>query len=137
MNREIGRVACRRMNLSPLRRPTALIPVVMSAIAFAVVIGHIVLRGTTRQADEGSAAHLWQLLMAAQVPMIAYFAVRWVPRAPRQGDDDIGASGRRGSRGRRTGIPTQILSRHVPVTQTSRSVSLTVWRSDSWPRRCW
>jgi hypothetical protein len=54
----------------------------MSLTALALVIGHILLIGTARQADEGAEAHLWQLLMAAQVPVIGFFAVRWLPRAP-------------------------------------------------------
>jgi hypothetical protein len=33
--------------------------------------------------DEGTAAHLWQLLMLAQLVAIAVFLVRWVPRAPK------------------------------------------------------
>jgi hypothetical protein len=37
-----------------------------------------------RQADEGTAAHLWQLLMAGQLPVIAFFAIAWLPRSPRQ-----------------------------------------------------
>jgi hypothetical protein len=28
--------------------------------------------------------HLWQLLMAFQMPIIAFFAFKWLPRAPRQ-----------------------------------------------------
>ena len=43
----------------------------------------IALHGTARQADEGAAAHLWQLLMAAQVPPIAFFAIRWLPQSPK------------------------------------------------------
>jgi len=37
-----------------------------------------------RQADEGAAARVYQLLMAAQAPIVAYFAITWVPRAPRE-----------------------------------------------------
>jgi hypothetical protein len=55
----------------------------MSLAALAVVFIHIALHGTARQADEGTAAHLWQLLMAAQVPIIAFFAIRWLPQGPR------------------------------------------------------
>jgi len=40
--------------------------------------------GVARQADEGAAAHLWQLLMAAQLPVVLFSAVRWLPAAPRQ-----------------------------------------------------
>ena len=41
--------------------------------------------GRSPDADEGAAAHLWQLLMAGQIPVIAYFALRWLPAAPREG----------------------------------------------------
>jgi hypothetical protein len=66
-----------------IRRPSAFVPVVMSLAAVAVVFVHITTSGTARQADEGTAAHLWQLLMAAQIPIIAFFAIRWLPRSPR------------------------------------------------------
>jgi len=36
-----------------------------------------------RESDEGAAAHLWQLLMASQLPVLVFFAVKWLPRAPR------------------------------------------------------
>ena len=39
--------------------------------------------GTARQADEGTAAHMWQLLMAGQLPIIAFFAIKWLPTEPR------------------------------------------------------
>lgn len=66
-----------------LRRPSAFMPVAMSVAALAVVMGSAALFGTARQPDEGTAAHLWQLLMAGQFPVVVCFAVRWVPRAPR------------------------------------------------------
>jgi hypothetical protein len=40
--------------------------------------------GVVREPDEGAAAHIWQLLMAAQVPLVAFFAIKWLPRTPRQ-----------------------------------------------------
>lgn len=55
----------------------------MSLAALAIVIIHIVRFGTAREADEGTAAHLWQILMAAQLPIIAFFAIKWLPRAPK------------------------------------------------------
>lgn len=66
-----------------IRRPSALLPLAMSLAALAVVLGHIINSGVARQADEGTAAHLWQLLMAAQIPIIAFFAIRWLPQSPR------------------------------------------------------
>ena len=69
---------------STLRQPTALIPLVMSCAALAVIAAHIAVSGIARQADEGAAAHLWRLLMAGQIPVIGLFALMWLPRAPRQ-----------------------------------------------------
>src|SRR5437660_1179973 len=60
----------------------ARIPLAMSIAALALVLGHIAIFGTARQADEGTAAHLWQLLMAGQIPIIAFFAIKWLPRTP-------------------------------------------------------
>lgn len=65
-----------------IRRPSALLPVAMSFAALALVVTHVARFGTARQADEGTAAHLWQLLMAAQVPIVAFFAIQWLPRCP-------------------------------------------------------
>jgi hypothetical protein len=74
------------MNLrTMIKRPSAFIPVAMSFAALAIVIVHIIMSGMARQVDEGTAAHLWQLLMAAQIPIIACFAIRWLPRSPRLG----------------------------------------------------
>ena len=70
------------VNLAPLKRPTALLPVAMSIAALGLVIAHVVFYGTAHQADEGAAAHLWQLLMAGQLPVIAFFAIKWLPRTP-------------------------------------------------------
>jgi hypothetical protein len=72
------------METALLRRPSALIPVFMSLTALTLVLGYAALFGTARQADEGTAAHLWQLLMAGQVPVIAFFALRWLPAEPRK-----------------------------------------------------
>ncbi|MGA8278688.1 MAG: hypothetical protein WB784_10900 [Rhodanobacteraceae bacterium] len=66
-----------------LGHPTAFLPFAMSLVALGVVLTHIVLFGTAREPDEGAAAHLWQLLMAGQLPIVLFFAIRWLPRAPR------------------------------------------------------
>ncbi len=68
--------------VASLKRPSALIPLAMSIAALALVLGHIAMFGTARQADEGTAAHLWQLLMAGQLPVIGFFAIKWFPRTP-------------------------------------------------------
>lgn len=72
------------------RQPSALVPVAMSLAALATVVTHIAIFGSAREPDEGSAAHIWQLLMAGQVPFITWFAIKWLPRAPRQGLQMLG-----------------------------------------------
>ena len=72
-----------------LKHPSAYLPLAMSVAALAVVgvaatysilhYGH----GLVPEPDEGTAAHLWQLLMAGQLPVLAFFAIKWLPRAPR------------------------------------------------------
>ena len=56
----------------------------MSLTALVLVVGHIATVGIARETDEGTAAHLWQLLMVGQMPFISLFAFNWVPRRPRQ-----------------------------------------------------
>jgi hypothetical protein len=55
----------------------------MSFAALALVLGHAAMFGIVHEADEGTAAHVFQLLMTAQVPVVAFFAIKWVPRTPR------------------------------------------------------
>ena len=66
------------------KQPSAFLPLAMSLLALCLVLVNVSMYGVSRQADEGAVAHLWQLLMAGQAPIILLFAVRWLPRAPRQ-----------------------------------------------------
>ena len=68
--------------MSALKDPVALIPIAMSGAALAIVLVHLTLFGAARQADEGAEAHLWQLLMLGQVPVIAFFALTRLARHP-------------------------------------------------------
>jgi hypothetical protein len=67
-----------------VRLPGAMIPMAMSLSALAIVAIHLAFYGIAREADEGAAAHLWQLLMVGQLPVLVIFAIRWLPKAPRQ-----------------------------------------------------
>ena len=69
---------------SMLRHPSAFLPLLMSLGALATIAAFVSLHGTAPQEDEGTAAHLWQILMAAQAPIVLFFAMKWVPRAPRE-----------------------------------------------------
>ena len=67
-----------------MKHPSAYIPMAMSLTALALVLGSVARFGAVREPDEGAIAHIWQILMALQVPVIVFFAVKWVRRAPRQ-----------------------------------------------------
>ena len=68
-----------------LKRPSAWAPLVMSGLALLTIATAFASSGLHRQMDEGEAAHIWQLLMAGQLPLIGYFALRWVRSAVRVG----------------------------------------------------
>ena len=70
------------MSILPIKQPSAVLPIAMSVAALVLVLGHLAIFGIVHEADEGTAAHLWQLLMAGQLPVIGYFAVRWLPQVP-------------------------------------------------------
>jgi hypothetical protein len=67
-----------------IRQPSAFLPIAMSFTAAALVLGHVAMFGVVREADEGTAAHVFQLLLAAEVPIVAFFGIRFLPRSPRQ-----------------------------------------------------
>ena len=67
-----------------MKNPSAFLPLAMSSAALVTVIVHVAMFGVARQADEGTAAHIWQILMAAQIPIMAFFAIKWLPRTPWQ-----------------------------------------------------
>jgi hypothetical protein len=56
----------------------------MSLAGLALVLGHFAMYGIVHEADEGTPAHLFQLLMVAQVPIVLFFAAKWLSRSPRQ-----------------------------------------------------
>jgi hypothetical protein len=68
---------------TPMKQPSAWLPVAMSCLALAIVVGHIAMVGTSHEADEGVSAHTWQMLMVLQVPVVAFFAAKWLRREPR------------------------------------------------------
>ena len=68
-----------------IRKPSAFLPIAMSLGALGVLLAYVAAFGVARQADEGLAAHVYQLLLVAEVPIVVYFAVRWLPLAPTEG----------------------------------------------------
>jgi hypothetical protein len=72
------------MNASLIKLPSAWVPIALSLAALALVLGSVAIFGVVHEADEGTGAHIFQLLLAAQVPIVAFFALKWLFRAPRE-----------------------------------------------------
>lgn len=66
-----------------LKLPSAFVPLAMSCAALITVLLHLRLSGVAQEADEGAAAHIFQMLIVAQIPFAAFFAWRFVPLAPK------------------------------------------------------
>ena len=69
------------MGTSVWRKPSALLAMGVPLVALGVVLGHVAVYGLVHEADEGAAAHAWQLLMVAEAVLVVVFARRWLPRA--------------------------------------------------------
>jgi len=67
-----------------LKKPSAFLPLAMSFGALATVLMYVAIFGPAPQADEGATAHIWQILMAGQIPIIMFFAIKWLPQAPKE-----------------------------------------------------
>jgi hypothetical protein len=66
--------------------PGAWLPLVLALAALVDVILFGFVLGPVRQADgdEGTPAHVFQGLMVLVAVLIPVFAIRWLPRAPRE-----------------------------------------------------
>lgn len=64
-----------------LRRPSAFLPLLISAGFLAAFLIGIAEGTLVRRPDEDTGAHLFQILMPTQLLIIAFFAFRWVPRS--------------------------------------------------------
>jgi|GEM_PF-446562 len=84
----------RYLKLSPaLKDAGALFPLAMSLAALGIVLVHAAVFGIVHEADEGTEAHTLQLLMLAQLPIVAFFAIKWLPRTPKQAMQVLAAQG--------------------------------------------
>lgn len=66
-----------------LKYPSAYLPIAMSLAALLIVVVHVAVYGAGHEVDEGAAAHLFQLLMVGQVPIVGFFALRRLRRETR------------------------------------------------------
>jgi len=72
------------INISLLKRPSAFIPLLMSLVAIAMVVVHAAVVGIIHEKDEGTLAHIFQILMVVQIPVAVYFLLSWVEKKPKQ-----------------------------------------------------
>jgi len=77
------------MTIPSIKQPSAFVPLAMSLAALALLLIHFAMFGNVRGADagqvhdEGPAARIFQLLLVAELPIIAFFAIKWLPKAPK------------------------------------------------------
>ena len=73
-------------NSSLLKQPSAWIPLLMSFAALAMIVVYVAINGfaSSGNGDEGAPARIFQLIMLAQLPIAGYFAIKWLPRQPKQ-----------------------------------------------------
>lgn len=70
---------------SLLKKTSAWLPIAMSIAAFTLTTVHVTLFGVNRAPhDEGTPAHLFQILMAFQLPIIGFFVLKWLPEKPKE-----------------------------------------------------
>lgn len=72
------------MDRSLIKQPSAYLPMLMSCAAMALVFHHYAFYGLVHEADEGAAAHIFQILIVAEVPLVAFFAIKWLPKATKE-----------------------------------------------------
>jgi hypothetical protein len=73
-------------NNSLFKQPSAWIPFVMSFAALAMIVVFVAINGfaSSGNGDEGAPARIFQLIMVAQLPIAGFFAIKWLPRQPKQ-----------------------------------------------------
>ena len=69
---------------SLLKQPSAWIPIALSLAALAMLLGYVATFGVVQHEDEGTPAHIFQLIMLAQLPIVGYFTIKWLPKRPKQ-----------------------------------------------------
>jgi hypothetical protein len=67
------------------RQPSAVIPIALSLVALATMLISFAIFGVPhREADEGAAAHLFQIWLVLELTGVASFAIRYLPQRPKQ-----------------------------------------------------
>ena len=67
-----------------MKQPSAFLPLAMSLAALAMLLGYVAIFGVAQHEDERAPARIFQLLLVLQLPIVAFFAIKWLPQAPKQ-----------------------------------------------------
>lgn len=67
-----------------MKKPSAWIPLAMSFTTLTMFLAYLTIFGNVHHEDEGAPAHIFQLLLAGQLPIIALFAIKHFPKQPKQ-----------------------------------------------------
>lgn len=66
--------------LTLIHKPSGYLPIAMSLAAMLLVVGVVKIYGVARESDEGAAAHMFQLLLFAEPPILVFFAFKWLTK---------------------------------------------------------
>lgn len=65
-----------------IKKPSAWIPLALSALSFTMIAVHVSVFGITNgSGDEGIVARIFQFIVAIQVLTTLLFAMKWIPQA--------------------------------------------------------
>lgn len=56
----------------------------MSTTALLFTLIWLAIFGIVRSNDEGTGAHIFQFLMGGQIPIIAFFVIKYLPKKPKE-----------------------------------------------------
>ena len=72
---------------SLLKKPSAWVPIALSLAMLVFIFSYIAIVGISapdQNADEGVAAHLFQLWLVLEVLMVSFFAIKWLSQRPKE-----------------------------------------------------
>ena len=67
---------------SVIKKPSAWVPLLLSALVLTMLLVMLAHAGVVRQKDEGAEAHLFQIWLVLEICLIPFFAFKWLPRVP-------------------------------------------------------
>jgi len=73
-----------KVKKSLFKNPSAFLPILMSLAALVLVLSDIAIYGVRHRTDEGTAPHIWQILMISQGFIAVFFAIKYLPLKPKQ-----------------------------------------------------